>query len=287
MDYTSVENSKKNKAISLSISLGFHVALLLTFYFFFSYSPPDPPLGTLGYGVELNFGTSDLGSGDLQPEAEKSPDTPPKEVSEPENSTPISKESQTSLITEEQGEEIALNEPIDKKVEKKITEPDFKEKKEVKIIEKPKTVNEDAIFKPEGNANKSKGDGNDANSVGDKGKKEGATNNSGIFEGNLGQGGNGSGGSGGSTLDLAGWEWERKPNPKDKSNEGGKIVFQIKIDEYGEIIEIRVLEKTVSAEVVSIYRSEIEKLSFVRSGGSSDLPPQISTGKITFIIKSR
>jgi hypothetical protein len=61
---------------------------------------------------------------------------------------------------------------------------------------------------------------------------------------------------------LSGWRWDFEPNPPDTSNENGKIVFEIKIDDRGEIISVRTLEKTVSPEVERIYRQEVESLTF-------------------------
>ena len=91
-------------------------------------------------------------------------------------------------------------------------------------------------------------------------------------------------GSEGSSLEMQGWIWDFEPNPIDNSRESGKIVFEIQVDYYGEIIGLRILETTLSPAVEKIYQEEIYKLTF--SPTNNDNPAEISKGKITFIIKN-
>lgn len=87
-------------------------------------------------------------------------------------------------------------------------------------------------------------------------------------------------------LDMSGWNWDRLPKPGDVSNEEGHIVFEIKIDDEGEIISIRTIEKSVSDPLVKIYRSEVAILTFSPTSDNVR-PAPTSTGRITFIIKAR
>ena len=119
--------------------------------------------------------------------------------------------------------------------------------------------------------------GDDVDIEGDKGDPKGTVDSRALY-GTYG-------GGGGPMLDLAGWKWDFEPNPNDTSNENGKIVFEIKIDDMGEIISVRTLEKSVSPSVERIYKNEVESLTF--SPTSSTPPAAVSTGKITFIIRSR
>ncbi len=89
----------------------------------------------------------------------------------------------------------------------------------------------------------------------------------------------------GFSLDMAGWRWNSRPNVNDPSDEEGKIVFQIKVDGYGTIVSLNVLEKTVSPALVNKYRKEVEELTFSRTSGGSD--GEGATGRITFIFTSR
>ena len=87
-------------------------------------------------------------------------------------------------------------------------------------------------------------------------------------------------------MDMSGWMWDFEPKPDDTSSETGRIVFEIKVDDQGEILSVRRLESTVSPTVEKIYRQEVEKLTFSKTSSNAIVAP-ISTGKITFVIKSK
>lgn len=86
----------------------------------------------------------------------------------------------------------------------------------------------------------------------------------------------------GAILELSGWKWDMVPNPQDTTEEFGKIVFEIKVDENGEIISLRSIEKTVSPLVEKIYLDALRDLTFSKTSTKPCMP--ISTGKITFIL---
>ena len=83
---------------------------------------------------------------------------------------------------------------------------------------------------------------------------------------------------------MQGWIWDFEPNPQDKSSESGKIVFEITVDYYGEIVGLKTIETTLSPKVENIYKEEVLKLTF--SPTNTNNPADISKGKITFIIKT-
>ena len=91
-------------------------------------------------------------------------------------------------------------------------------------------------------------------------------------------------GAKGSSLEMQGWIWDFEPNPQDKSSESGKIVFEITVDYYGEIVGLKTIETTLSPKVENIYKEEILKLTFSPTNNRN--PADISKGKITFIIKT-
>ena len=93
-------------------------------------------------------------------------------------------------------------------------------------------------------------------------------------------------GNKGASLDLTGWDWDFKPDPNDKSTENGMIVFQIVIDDEGEIIGVKTLEKTISPVVEKIYRDAVMELTFSKTSDNRTVAAT-STGKITFIIQSK
>lgn len=91
---------------------------------------------------------------------------------------------------------------------------------------------------------------------------------------------------GGSSLDMAGWMWDFKPEPEDTPSETGRLVFEIKINEQGEMLSVRRLESTVSRTVEEIYRQEVEQLTFSKTSDNALVAP-ISTGRVTFVIRSK
>jgi len=120
--------------------------------------------------------------------------------------------------------------------------------------------------------------GDNTNKVGDKGDDEGDLDARALY-GNKG-------GGGGSSLDMSGWLWDWVPQPNDPTSESGKIVFEIKIDEQGEILSVRTIERSVSPAVERIYREEVQKLTFSKTSENTQ-PAPLSAGKITFIIKAK
>src|SRR6187402_2155204 len=80
----------KHKSIAAITSAGVHGFILLLLIFVFVWTAPDPPLDSLGpggMGLELNYGTSDVGSGEPEEEVGTcgtQPEEPAK--SEPEKS---------------------------------------------------------------------------------------------------------------------------------------------------------------------------------------------------------
>lgn len=119
--------------------------------------------------------------------------------------------------------------------------------------------------------------GNNENTSGDVSYPDGNVDSRALF---------GKKGGGGPSLDLAGWRWDYVPNPNNNTKENGRIVFEIRVDENGEAISVRTLEKTVSPDLEQLYRWEVEKLTF-SSTSDNTIPAPISTGKITFIIQSK
>lgn len=91
---------------------------------------------------------------------------------------------------------------------------------------------------------------------------------------------------GGSKLDLAGWMWDTAPQPQDDTNESGKVVFEIKIDELGEVIAVKTLEKTVSPMVEKIYKDTLTALTFSRTADNISYAP-VYVGKVTFILRTQ
>ncbi|MBX2963208.1 MAG: hypothetical protein KF687_11900 [Cyclobacteriaceae bacterium] len=291
------EKEKKNKQIALISTIGVHAVLLLIFLFVVAWRAPDPPLPE--YGIELNFGTDNVGSGPIQPtepagsiqpsqdevEQTRSDQQEEEKVPEVTESKPQESKPVEQPVVSKQESPVALKEekkPDPKPVEK----PKEKEQKEVvKTETKPKETVTETNTAAKTTADKTTTDnkdgkpvshGDDANKTGDKGDPEGQLDKNALY-------GKQGGGAGGTGLDLAGWNWDFIPKPNVPNNESGRVVFEIKVDDSGEIISIRTIERSVSLEAEKICRKEVEKLTFSKIGVS--VPP-VTTGRITFVIRS-
>lgn len=301
------EKDRKNKQVGILISVSSHLAVILLFIFLVAWRAPNPPLPE--FGIELNFGNSDQGTGEVQPttnaaESEKNeeakPDTPPEEVVEnPEETvedTPAEEVNDTTEPVEETTNEVTeevtapaeikpvtanpTSDPVNKPAEKPVEDKKVEEKKETP--KPPKVLypgNKKGAAGTTGNTsnptNANQGDKTDA--LGDQGDKEGDLDARALY-GNAG-------GGGGTSLEMAGWQWDFKPDPKENTTESGKIVFLITIDERGEVTSVKPDTYTVSASLMKLYQAEVEKLTFTKT--SSGPAPPSSQGKITFLIEAK
>lgn len=282
------KEERKNRRIGVITSLGVHAALVVAFLLMMAWRAPNPPLPE--YGIELNFGLDSQGYGEEQP------DTPPTEAETTEEQQ--SEENDTEQV-EEAVEEVAPEEitetteqPVSKvespvaaeetkkEIPKPKVEPKPVEKKPVEAEKKEEKLL--ATYKSDGKkedaaANANHGD--NPNTVGDKGNKEGSLDAKALY-------GKQGGGGGGPALDLAGWDWDDIPRPAIAQNESsGKIEFEIKVDENGEIIGYRVLERSLSIDAEKACRDAISKLTFSKKPGA--VVPAVSVGKITFVVRTR
>lgn len=266
------EREKRNSRIAMVTSIGIHAGLLILFLFVAAWRAPDPPLPE--YGIELNFGVDTQGSGTVQPEEPVAEQPVPVEepaeepVEQPTEPTPVVKDPLPEPVQSN------LESPVQTKVEEKTT-PKVTEQKPV---EKTPVVDPRAVFKPTEEKGQPVSQGDDATKAGDKGSEEGKINAQALY-------GNAGGGEGGSSLDLDGWNWDQIPRPNVPDNQTGQVVFEIKVNDQGEVVGITKLSSGVSIAAESECRKAIEKLTFSKKPGAA-VPP-ISTGRITFVITAK
>lgn len=280
---------KKNKRIAAISTLGVNGLVLVLLLFVAAWRAPDPP--NPEYGIELNFGMDATGGGDLQPEEPVGAE-PTEEQAEPaqthsEEATPaLSETSETDVVNKIESpvkttevKETPKEPAKEVKKEAKKTEPvktEEKPKEEAKTVYPVKTESNKTTATDKSVKEGSQGD--DADKVGDKGDPKGSLDANALY-------GKQGGGDGGSSLDLAGWKWDAVPRPNLSDNvQSGRIVFQIKVNEDGEITSISILENAVGPEAARICRAEIEKLTFSKTGSNV---PMESIGRITFVVRSR
>ncbi len=269
------QKSRTQSALITILVQGF---LFLAFYFIVVWEQPNPPTPT--YGMELNLGFSDLGSGDQSQVLSNTSENPSTEEAAPGEIIPaqqaaVASNTPTTTLAKVSTSQAVTTKPSPIKGETLANATPVKEEtKEVsttqKVVEQPK-VDQRALFGAGGKSgtgstsSSSTGQGN-SDSKGDQGQPTGASN-----------------GGAGYSLDLAGWDFASRPTINDRvSTRNGRIVFKITVDGSGKVVQALPLEYNVSNEVLAYYRQVVNQLDFKKSGGAA---ADFSTGKITFVVK--
>jgi hypothetical protein len=202
------------------------MSLLIISFFFWGMSYMDPPI-EIGVevvlnegGAEVNYGTSDTGSGEIQPMTTNTP----QNVSN--NAEPEPKTSEATLTQETEEAPVINPKPKTKPTE---TKPKV-------VTPKPDKSTNDALNNilgaPSNTNQSSNGHGDDSNGSGDKGQIDGnpyAT----AFYGN--GSGNGSGTGTGYGMNGRSKTSNQKFSPD--CNEEGRVVVQIEVDRTGKVIK--------------------------------------------------
>jgi hypothetical protein len=253
-----IQDNKKNEIKSFVITVVIHALLFLLIWFYKVWTQPDPPTPGMP-GIEINFGFTDAGSGDNNTTEQVS------EASAQAASQPIQTQVETSEL------------PNEHVVENAKPNTQVVQQNQTTNTTNSQTNNTQNTMQTKPNT----GDGT-TNKTGNQGSQTGNIDSRNYF-GNGGKG-NGGEGQGGVGLDMNGWRWLSPPKPQDNSNETGKIVFQIKVNEDGEIIDVVKIESSVSDAVVKKYKEAVERLEFEKTKDNNSVATT-SKGTITFIIK--
>lgn len=291
------ESADRKKSFLITVLIYSTLLLLL---FFIRFWPPknlDQLVGGGGGGgIEMNFGDSDLGSGDnFRSEV--------LEVKSEAKSTPVAATPDESIIT--QDDENASDVFIPKKdPEKKAVVPPVK--KETKpVAEKPKVSKNatDALSTLLSGGNKG-GDGDDG-VAGNKGKANGNLN-SGDYYGDGGSGGGTGGGNGsgngtgtgpgsgsgsgggsgsgignGSGYALGNRKALEKPSPKYNCNEQGKVVVEVTVDRNGNTVNaVAGIQGTTNTARCLLDQAKLAALK-TKWQASADAPEK-QVGKIVY-----
>lgn len=197
------------------------MVLLLLSFFFVGMRYLDPPEEM---GIEINFGTSDTGSGDIQPmepvKSEPQPETPKEVVEETvEETTPDKVE---YVITQDSEEDAPVIKPKPKPAE---TKP-----KPKPVKPKPDASTSDALNSilngPSNDGTNSQGEGDDQGS-GDKGQIDGNPYANSYFGGGSGTG---------SGYGLNGRNKTTNQKFTQDCNEEGRVVVKIEVDRQGKVV---------------------------------------------------
>lgn len=272
---------QKSRIQSAIITVLVQLLLFLAMYFIVVWEQPNPPKPT--YGMELNLGFSDLGSGDQSQVPANTLQNSTREDAAPGEMTPVQQVAvptnpSKTVSTKPSTNQAVSTQPSPLKGETTANAESGKEAKKEespnpKVVEQPK-VDQRAIFGAGGKSGKtstsggSTGQGN-TDSKGNQGSPTGTDK--------------GAAGGAGYSLDLAGWDFASRPAINDRvSTRNGRIVFKITVDGSGKVIQAIPLEYNVSNAVLSYYRQVVNQLDFKKSGATT---ADFSTGKITFVVK--
>ncbi|MCY7353160.1 MAG: hypothetical protein LH606_21300 [Cytophagaceae bacterium] len=315
-----LDEEQKDRTVAFVTATAIYVVLFLILLFIKVWQAEPPKIDS---GIELNFGLDNVGSGDIQTrnrpstlknreeskpaEPEKSRPVPVKTQPEVRETPPTPSvktpkvEEQPTIVSKVESPVKVAEKVVPKKVEPvaKPTPPTPKPVVVSKPVEAPPRQADAKGTYKKGSGSNSNGtsgangtvgtsnnpggnnNGDDASGVGDKGSPEGKPDSKGLY----GRPGSGGGGGGGS-LNITGWIWTSRPVVNDPSAETGKIVLQIKVDDRGDLISVKITEKTVSQSVADLYKRAVERLSF-RETNPGATRPTVSTGTITFVLRSR
>ncbi|MBD0830763.1 energy transducer TonB [Aestuariibaculum sediminum] len=232
MKYFETKHERDSAKLTALITV---IILLLLFVVGTPYM--DPPVE---YGVAVNFGTSNVGSGNVQPL--KPIKSEPNEIdrpSEPEvtKAEPTkAAETKEEVLTADNAEEIAIKKQKEAEAKAKA-EADAKAKAEAERIAREKREQDEkkrklnaligGVSKSEGTATGGEGDDNKA---GDKGQLDGDPYAPSYF----GSGGSGSGGVG---YGLNGRGRASYQTLKQDCNESGMVIVKIIVNRNGNVIE--------------------------------------------------
>jgi periplasmic protein TonB len=245
----------KKKAFWLTVTTNviFFLMMMIIVAWKETYPPPEE------YGIELGFETSALSEpSDILNESEDSFEE-------------IEESSDDEIIEEQTTEEIIDSDELEGIAEDQINNLDSDEESDLDLVNENESITEEKI------SESSESEDNKEEEIILKNK---IIDERALFNKNTSS----SSGSKGSSLEMQGWVWDIEPKPIDNSRESGKIVFEIIVDYYGEIVGLKTIETTLSPSIENIYREEILKLTF--SPTNNNNPAELSKGKITFLIKN-
>lgn len=297
--FESEEKSFKTRKTSVAafVTILLH-GLILLFLLWSVLTPPDPPFTDSAGGVSVNFGTDEVGAGDIQPmtltpiEA----DFTPTAAATSSSSTAAAPEEVATQNLEDAPavESSKTDKPAPKPDENALFKPNTKPTNTTP--NKSNTNNSNANTTPEpkadpnalftkgakGNPNNSKGDGT-GGGQGDQGKPNGDPNSKNY----LGDGdGNGNGPGKGDLnggYSLKGRNRVALPPPVQCSSKG-KVVIAIKVDKSGRVVDAKLkrFESTVFDECnVNNALNAARKSTFTPDANA----PDIQEGTITYIYK--
>ncbi len=263
-------NDKHKRKAVIEASIVMILLILLMFISGLTYLDPPPETG-----IAVNFGTSDLGKGTVQPQH----NTPPKPVQTKQRPARTEPEIKEKILTQDNEDAPVIKETKKRKSKKnnkkKVTPKEKKPQPDKNITDILNNVKN----APGEDTNNSSGEGNDQTN-GDKGNASGDPNASGYY----GDGGSGGGGTG--NYRLGNRKALSKPKPDFNCNEQGIVVVKVYVDAQGKVQKAIPGMKGTTNPAPCLM--EAAKKAALKTKWSPDpKAPSLQIGKIIYSFKIR
>lgn len=249
---------KKPKIISAGITAAFMLVVVLVLLSF-GYDPPDPPIPE--EGVEVNVGDADFGSGDdPQPSSQQTGYVPPAS-------------NNNQVVT--QNTESTTPMPSNPTPSRPSTQPVPQQEQPTETKPKEPEINKNALFTGRRN-NGGSGQGSQGvtEGQGNQGKPNGSETSS-NYSGN---------GGGNGTYSLAGRTNVSLPKPNYSTNQQGKIVVKIVVNQQGRVI--RAEAPAQGSTIANSAMVEQARQAALKARFNADPnAPEEQSGTITYIYK--
>ncbi len=283
----------------------FHLGLIV-FLMFMGFHIPLPLPGE--EGILINFGDSDLGSGDVEPSSSSASKPVQEVVTPPVEQTKVEQPAvaKEEIITQDIEKTVAVESKKEVKPKEKTPEEIEAEKKLQQELEKKRIEEKKRLEQAEIERKRKEEEDRKAKATSDmiknsfgSGKNNEANNSTGegntSYKGNQGQAngsvdsnnhGVGHGlGSNGNSWSLKGRKNIELPKPKYDIQEEGKVVVEIRVDSYGQVISATPGKKGTTIQNLSLYRIAKEAAMKAKFDAKPNAPDQIGTITYVFVLE--
>lgn len=256
---------KENK-LGILGTLLFHIIIALVLIFMgFTTALPLPG----EEGILINFGTEDAGSGFIEPENIKSN----PEVSSPEknqNEAENPNKSNENILTQDFEESVNIK----SKNKTKTTVTETQNNEVTEEVEKQQEVNKKALFPGNSNTNNNSNSDGNKTGTGNQGDINGSPNSK-NYEGGPSAGNNGI------SFSLTGRNTKALPKPAYNSQEEGKVVVDVTVDKFGNVIKAIPGVKGTTTSDKKLWESAKKAALDAKFTAKSDAPEE-QKGTITY-----
>lgn len=273
MSYLDTKHKRKSLVITIVLHL---ILLLLLFLVGMGIEEPENE-----GGIAVNFGNTEVGSGDVQPTEPVESAPAPEEV--PEVVEEESSVSDDELATQDIEDAPVIEKKKDKKpteVKKEVKEPKKEKPKPKPIEKKPDASTKNALDSflngPKSSGAKTGGEGNDDQS-GDKGDPNGDPNAKSYY-------GNGKGLDGDGNYRLGGRKALNKERKIPECNETGTVVVKIVVNQSGKVVQALPGIKGTT-NTAPCLMGPAKKAALATKFNSDSKAPSKQTGSIVYTFK--